>query len=178
MYSEFPIKIFHDTLFPLLMSQHGEAVQYAAGAETKICGFLWGEGEEGESSQPHDEDDGSGGRILIKTDILTMISQFIFLIFTIMMWPEDKLDMDLTQHLSMLFLDTDPNGDKLKERTHLSFQWGISPSQALRIASLLCTQWMDCFFFFFVCCVKKKVHCFTVLLDVWRYFAPINPHKH
>lgn len=149
-------------LFPLLMSQHGEAVQYAAGAETKICWFLWGEGEEGESSQPHDEDDGSGGRILIKTEILTVISQFIFLIFTIMMWPEDKLDMELTQHLSMLFLDTDPNGDKLKERTHLSFQWGISPSQALRIASLLCTQWMNCFFFFFfVCFVKKK---FTALL--------------
>lgn len=58
------------------MSQHGEAVQYAAGAETKICGFLWGEGEEGESSQPHDEDDGSGGRILIKTDILWFLSSF------------------------------------------------------------------------------------------------------
>lgn len=78
------------------------------------------------------------------------------------MWPEDKLDMDLTQHLSMLFLDTDPNGDKLKERTHLSFQWGISSSQALRIASLLCTQWMNCVFFSFLFAVLKKK--FTALL--------------
>lgn len=148
-------------LFPLLMSQHGEAVQYAAGAETKICWFLWGEGEEGESSQPHDEDDGSGGRILIKTEILTVISQFIFLIFTIMMWPEDKLDMELTQHLSMLLIKgKDPLILSVRHFTFSSLKNSFTPLHTVD----------ELFFFSFLFALLKKsslLYCFARCVEIF-----------
>lgn len=47
---------------PLCLCQHGEALQHASGVEAEILRVLPGEGEEGAPSQPHDEDDGSGGK--------------------------------------------------------------------------------------------------------------------
>lgn len=142
-------------LFPLLMSQHGEAVQYAAGAETKICRFLWGEGEEGESSQPHDENDGFGGRILIKTNTDYELSVHFF-IFTIMMWPEGKLGMELTQHSSMLIFGHRSKWWQIKEKDSITLWVRHFTSLSLKNNFIPLHPVDEQFFSFFVCFVKKK----------------------